>query len=365
MKFRISKEAFQAGLRQVLNVVNSRVTLPILSNVLIEARGSELIFTTTDLDVGIVGRVDAEIDAEGAVTLPARKLATIVNELPAADVSVVVDSQNVAEIKCGPSRFKIMGLSADEFPPLPDLAEASEFTLTQPALRDGLKKTGYAISTDETRYVLNGIFHSFKDAKLTLVATDGRRLAMVDFDVEFPASQEVDFILPTKAVNEIQRLLGDQGEVRIRVTANQVMFELNKNVLFSKLVDGTYPNFRQVIPGPAKHRVTLDREPLLKTVQRVSLLASDKASSIKMSLSEDNIDLLASSADLGEAQESIAVKYSGKPMVLAFNPEYLMAPLRNLTTDEIHLDLIDEMNPGVVRINEPFLYVIMPMRVNQ
>jgi DNA polymerase III subunit beta len=270
----------------------------------------------------------------------------------------------LAEIKCGPSRFKINGLSPDEFPPLPDLTDANEYKLDQVALRDGLKKTGYAISTDETRYVLNGIFHSFKDAKLTLVATDGRRLAMVDFDVEFPASQEVDFILPTKAVQELQRLLGDQGDVRVRVSQNQVMYEVGKSLLFSKLVDGTYPNFRQVIPGPAKHRVTLDREPFLKAVQRISILAQDKSSSIKVAFSPDNIDLLASSSDVGEAHESIPVKYNGKSMVMAFNPEYLQAPLRNLATDEVHLDLIDEMNPGVIRINEPFLYVIMPMRVN-
>ncbi len=366
MKFRISKENFSAGLAQVLSVVNSRTTLPILSNVLIEARGNELILTTTDLDVGVTGRIEAEVEKEGSVTLPARKLSSIVNALPDSEVAVSVDKENVASVVCGASRFKIHGLSSEEFPPLPDFDDANEFKLAQATLKDGLKKTSYAISTDETRYVLNGIFASFKDAKLTLVATDGRRLAMADYDVEFPDSQEVDFILPTKAVNELMRLLSSgEGEVRLRVSTNQILFEMNKNVLFSKLIEGTYPNFRQVIPGPAKERVTLEREAFLRSVQRVSILASDKASSIKLAFSADNIDIMAATAEIGEAHESIAVKYKGKDMAIAFNPDYLLAPLRNLDTDEVHLDLIDELNPGVLRINTPFLYVIMPMRVAQ
>ncbi|MFN0125846.1 MAG: DNA polymerase III subunit beta [Verrucomicrobiales bacterium] len=364
MKFTITKDKFNNGLSQVLNVVNSRVTLPILSNVLIEAREDELVLTTTDLDVGITGRVAATVAEGGAVTLPARKLATIIRELPDAEITVSVDADNVASVRCGASFFKILGLGPEEFPPLTEPDNAAEFKLAQATLKDGLRKTAYAISTDETRYVLNGIFHSFRDAKLTLVATDGRRLATAEFDVEFPDSQEVDFILPTKAVNEIQRLLGDEGDVRIKVGASQVVFQLNENVLYSKLVDGTYPNFRQVIPGPANHRVTFEREHLLKSIQRVSLLSSDKASTVKLHFLDGEVKLSASSADVGEAEESLPVKYSGREMAIAFNPEYFMAPLRNLANDEVHLDLIDELSPGVIKTNEPFLYVIMPMRTS-
>lgn len=366
MKFLITKEAFLTGLSQVLNVVNTRVTLPILSNVLLEAREGELVLTTTDLDVGIVGRVEAQVSTTGSVTLPARKLANIVRELPDAEISVSVDKDNVASVKCGASHFKILGLAAEEFPPLPDLENAAEFKLSPTTLKDGLKKTSYAISTDETRYVLNGIFHSFKDAKLTLVATDGRRLAMCEADVEFPDSQETDFILPTKAVHELQRLLTVGEEpVRIQVAPSQVVFELGRNVLYSKLIDGTYPNFRQVIPGPANHRITFEREQLLRCIQRVALLASDKASTVKLNFSEGEVRIFAASADIGEAEEQLPVKYNGQPLTIAFNPDYLMAPLRNLDNDEVHLDLIDELNPGVIKTNEPFLYVIMPMRVSQ
>ena len=364
MKFTISKDKFLFGLQQVQNVVGTRTTLPILSNVLIEAEGTSMQLTTTDLDVGVSVQVEAEVEANGAVTLPARKLATIIKELPKDDVEVSVDSDNVASIKCGPSFFKILGLDADEFPPLAEFDDAKEFKLEQKTLKDGLKKTAYAISTDETRYVLNGINCTFKDNTLTMVATDGRRLAMADFELEFPESNEVAVIIPTKAVNELQRLLRDEGTVTIEIGQNQISFELNDSKLVSKLIDGNYPNYRQVIPGDPNHRIPLERETFYESVARVSLLANDKTNSIKLEFRENAIDIMANSPEIGEAKESIAVKYKGPDMAIAFNPDFLMAPLRNLDTDEVYLELIDEMSPGVIKINVPFLYVLMPMRVS-
>jgi len=363
MKFRISKEAFLDGLQKVQHVVSSRTTLPILSNVLIVAKDGRIQFTTTDLDVGITGSVEAQIDKEGATTLPAKRLVSIVRELPASEVEVSVDSKNHASMRCGPSFFKIIGLGEAEFPPLPNFQDAKEFRIPQVVLRDGLRKTAYAISSDETRYVLNGIFASFRDGKMTLVATDGRRLAMVDSDLEFPASHETDVIIPTKAVQELQRLLGETGDVIVKLTDNQISFAIGDNLLASKLIEGNYPNYRQVIPGDALERVIISREALLDTVKRVSLLASDKSNSVKLVFSENQIEVTANSPDVGEAQEVMDVIYQGKPMQIAFNPEFLQAPLRNLETTDVYLDLIDEMSPGVLRIEGTFLYVLMPMRV--
>ncbi len=363
MKFRISKEAFLEGLQKVQHVVSSRTTLPILSNVLLVARGGRLQFTTTDLDVGITGSVEAEIEKEGATTLPVKRLVSIVRELPASEVEVSVDSKNHASIRSGPSFFKIIGLGETEFPPFPDFSSAKEFRIPQNVLRDGLKKTSYAISTDETRYVLNGIFTSFRDGKMTLVATDGRRLAMVDSDLEFPASHETDVIIPSKAVQELQRLLGDSGELILKLNDNQISFVIGDTLLCSKLIDGNYPNYRQVIPGDSNERVVISREALLETVRRVSLLSSDKANSVKLVFSENRIEVTANSPDVGEAQESMDVIYQGPPMQIAFNPEFLQAPLRALDSEQVYLDLIDEMSPGVLRIEGTFLYVLMPMRV--
>jgi len=364
MKLSVSKEKLLEGLQTVQNVVSTRTTLPILSNVLLEAADGQLRLTTTDLDVGMRGGIEANIEKPGAATLPARRLFTIVRELPSAEILLEIDSKSVASIRCGPSYFKILGLPQEEFPPLPKFDGAKTFTLRQKDLKDGLRKTSYAISTDETRYVLNGILFSFKDNKLTLVATDGRRLALVDLELEFPRSHEVDIILPTKAVTELTRLVSEEGDVKMSVSENQVAFEVDGTLLVSKLIEGNYPNYRQVIPPEAKERITLERENFLSTVHRVSLLSSEKSNSVKLVFSKNNIDIIANTPEVGEARESLAVAYKGRDFSVAFNPEFLMAPLRNLPNDEVFLDLIDEMSPGVIKVQSPFLYVLMPMRIS-
>jgi len=364
MKFSVSKEKLLEGLQLVQNVVSTRTTLPILSNVLLQAGDGQLRLTTTDLDVGVCGSVEAQVEKPGSTTLPARRLATIARELPASEVIIEVDSKNTASLRCGQSFFKIMGLPEEEFPPLPRLDGAKVFTLRQKDLREGLKKTAYAISTDETRYVLNGILFSFKDNKLTMVATDGRRLALVDIETEFPQSQDVELIVPTKCVNELARLVGDDGDLTMSVGDNQIAIEVNGTLLVSKLIEGNYPNYRQVIPGEAKERITLERELFFNAVHRVSLLASEKSNSVKLVFSKNNIEIAANTPDVGEARESLPVTYKGREFSIAFNPEFLMAPLRALSEDEVYLDLIDEMSPGVLKIQTPFLYVLMPMRIS-
>ena len=364
MKFNATKEKILEGLQQVQNVVSTRTTLPILSNVLLQAKEGTVNLTTTDLDVGVRGGFEANVDKAGATTLPARRLFTIIRELPSSEISVEIDGKNAASIRSGQSFFKILGLPEEEFPPLPKFENAKVVTMRQKDLRDGLRKTAYAISTDETRYVLNGVLFSFKENKLTLVATDGRRLAMVDIELEFPRSHEADIIIPTKAVTELQRLLTDDGDVKISVGTGQIAFDLNNTLLVSKLIEGNYPNYKQVIPSEAKERVTLERETFLNSLRRVSLLASDKSNSIKLNFSKNNIEITANTPEVGEARESLPVVYKGRDFSIAFNPEFLMAPLRNLTEDEIFFDLIDEMSPGVLKIQTPFLYVLMPMRVS-
>jgi len=285
MKFSVTKEKLLEGLQQVQNVVSTRTTLPILSNVLLQADEDEIHLTTTDLDVGVRGSCEAHVDKTGATTLPARRLFNIVRELPSSEIQVDVDGKNAASIRSGQSFFKILGLPEDEFPPLPKFEEAKVVTIRQKDLRDGVRKTSYAISTDETRYVLNGVLFSFKDNKLTLVATDGRRLAMAEIELEFPRSHEADLIVPTKAVTELQRLLTDEGDVKVSMGSGQIAFDLHKTLLVSKLIEGNYPNYRQVIPAEAKERIKLEREMFLNSLRRVSLLASDKSHSIKLNFS--------------------------------------------------------------------------------
>lgn len=364
MKLSVTKEALLEGLQRTQNVVSSRTTLPVLSNVLLETVEGGLRLTTTDMEVSIRCEIPAQVERQGATTLPVKKLSAIVRELPSSEISLETDSKNITSLTCGASFFKIYGLPGGDFPTFPSLDAAGEFTLKQSELKDGLRKTCYAISVDETRYVLNGILFAFKENKLTLVATDGRRLALFESDLEFPKSQECDIIVPTKAVTELQRLLLDDGEVAIHAGQNLVSFTLNGCVLVTKQVDGNYPNYRQVIPAETKERITLDREALLQCVHRVSLLNTDKTSSVRLSFSKNNIDISSNAPDVGEAKESLAAAYRGEEFAIAFNPDFLMDPLRNLPNDEIFLELIDEMSPGVIKINTPFLYVLMPMRVS-
>jgi DNA polymerase-3 subunit beta len=263
MKFSVSKDKLLEGLSTVQNVVSARTTLPILSNVLLQASDGEIRMTTTDMDVGVRRSVDAQVERTGATTLPARRLFSIVRELPSSEIYFDVDTKNFASIRSGSSYFKILGLPEEEFPPLARFEDAKIFTIAQKDLKDGLKKTSYAISAEQTRYVLNGILFSFKDNKLTLVATDGRRLALVDLELEFPNSQATEIIVPTKAVTEIQRLVREEGEVKLSIGENQIAFELHRTLLVAKLVEGNYPNYRQVIPPEAKERITLERETLL------------------------------------------------------------------------------------------------------
>jgi DNA polymerase-3 subunit beta len=369
MNLTISKEQLINGLQAVQNVVSTRTTLPILSNVLMRAEGDRLEFTATDLDVTIACSVEAKVKKPGASTVPVKKLFGIVRELSNSEIDLEVDEKNVCSIRSGASFYKINGLNADEFPPLPKFKEDKKVVLPQETVKSMMKKTSFAISTDESRYVLNGIFISLKDHKMTMVATDGRRLALVDEEVDVSEKSQGEFIVPAKAVNELNRLLVDKGEVEIRYTDNQASFTLKDDkgssvLIITKLIEGNYPNYRQVIPNEVKERVALAREEFLHALRRAEIMTSEKSNSVKLAFGKNNLAITANSPEVGEARESIAINYKGKEMAIAFNPKYMIDPLNALTNDEVFIELIDELSPGVLKINGPFLYVVMPMRLS-
>jgi len=369
MNLTIAKEQIINGLQAVQNIVGVRTTLPILSNVLIHAEGDRVEFTATDLDVTVACAVEAKIKKGGATTVPVKKLFGIVRELNNPEIDIEVDERNTCSVRSGASFYKINGLSAEEFPPLPKFKEDKKVVLPQEKIRSMLKKTAFAISTDESRYVLNGIFLSLKEHKLTMVATDGRRLALVDEEVDLSEKSQGEFIVPAKAVNELGRLLSDKGDVEIRYTDNQASFTLKDEKGFSiliitKLIEGNYPNYRQVIPAETKERVALPREEFLHALKRAEIMTSDKSNSVKLAFTKNNLAITANSPEVGEARETLAVNYKGKEMAIAFNPKYMIDPLNALPNDEVFLELIDELSPGVFKINGPFLYVVMPMRLS-
>ena len=368
MNLTITKDQIIAGLQAAQNVVSTRTTLPILSNVLIRAEDGHVEFTATDLDVTVACKVEAKVTKPGATTLPVKKLFGIVRELN-GEIDIEVDDKNVASIRSGSSFFKIHGLGADEFPPLPKFKDEKKVTLSQETIRAMLKKTSFAVSTDESRYVLNGIFISLKEGKMTFVATDGRRLALVDEIVDISEKSSGEFIVPAKAVNELNRLLLDKGDVEIKFGENQASFALkdDKNfsvLLITKLIEGNYPNYRQVIPGEPKERIAIGREELVQALRRAEIMTSEKANSVKLTFSKNTLTITANSPEVGEARETLAVNYKGNEIAIAFNPRYLIDPLNALAEDEVFIELIDELSPGVLKINGPFLYVVMPMRLN-
>ncbi len=364
MKIVIGKDAVMTGLQMVHGVVNVRPTLPVLSNVLLQAQDDRLWLTTTDLDVTMRCAVEAKVTRTGATTIPAKRILSIIRELPADNIEIETDDKHSSSITCASSFFKILGLSADDFPAVPKYEGGHVFTLEQRVLKEMLQKTSYAASADETRYILNGTLMSFKANKLTLVATDGRRLALTEHEIEFPKEAETDAIVPTKAVNELMRVLKDDGAVKIHISKNQAGFEFDDVLLITKLIEGTYPNFRQVIPAQCEQRITVEREAFLIALKRVALLTSEKSSSIKLTFGKNKLKISASSPDVGEAYESVTVKYAGKEISVAFNPDYIIEPLRSLVNDEIYVELTDELSPGVIKCDGPFIYVLMPMRVS-
>jgi DNA polymerase-3 subunit beta len=369
MNLTITKEQIINGLQAVQNVVSTRTTLPILSNVLLRAEKDKLELTATDLDVTISCGVEASVKKAGATTVPVKKLFGIIRELNNPEIELEVDDKNMCSVRSGASFYKINGLSADEFPPLPKFKEDKKVVLPQEKVKGMMRKTSFAISTDESRYVLNGIYISLKEHKMNMVATDGRRLALVDEDVDVSEKSQGEFIVPAKAVNELNRLLLDKGEVELRYSDNQASFTLKDEKGFSvliitKLIEGNYPNYRQVIPAEPKERVALPREEFLHALRRAEIMTSEKSNSVKLSFSKNNLAITANSPEVGEARESLAINYKGKEMAIAFNPKYMIDPLNALAEDEIFLELIDELSPGVVKVNGPFLYVVMPMRLS-
>ena len=369
MNLTITKEQILTGLQAVQNVVGARTTLPILSNVLLRADKDRVEFTATDLDVSVVCAVEAKVKKPGGTTVPVKKLFGIVRELNGSEIDLETDEKNVTVIRCGPSYYKIHGLSADEFPPLPKFKDDKKVSLQQDTIKAMMRKTAFAVSTDESRYVLNGIFFSLKDNKMTMVATDGRRLALADEEADISEKSSGEFIVPAKAVTELNRLLQEKGEAEIKFGENQASFALKDEkglsvLLITKLIEGNYPNYKQVIPTETKERIPLVREEFLHALRRAEIMTSEKANSVKLSFGKNSLAITANTPEVGEARESLAVNYKGKEMAIAFNPRYLIDALGALAEDEVFFELIDELSPGVLKINGPFLYVVMPMRLS-
>ena len=306
--------------------------------------------------------IPALVEVPGATTLPARKTAQIAAALPSGDVVLDTDDHHSTAVSSGRAFFRILGISADEFPR--DTAFSGEWSFGLPAieLRKALAKVSYSTSEDENRQVLSGILLSVREGMLTVAATDGRRLALVERPLDGEGVAEGDVILPGKVAAELGRMLEGEGNVVVQLSESRASFEFGGTVVTSKLVEGTYPNYRQVIPGTFAQSVAIPRLAFAEALNRVSMVISDTSSAVKLSLRTAEMVVSATSHEVGEAKEPVEVSYEGGPLDIAFNPLFFTEPLKNLECDQIIMRFNDEYSPVALLGDEGFIYVVMPMR---
>ncbi len=364
MKFTIARSRFLDGLKAVQNIVGSKGTIPVLQNVLLEANGAELSMMTTDLDITIKCKVDCEVAEPGATTLPVKLLFNSISKAAEGLVEISVDENESATITAGSARYKLAGLPERDFPRLPQDEESYGYDMPCLTLKEMLRKTSYAASQDDTRRTLKGVLMSFRDMKLTMVATDGRRLALVENEMEFPKDAERDIVLPSKAVQEVQRALGNEANVKIQIQKSLVCFQIENVTIFSKLVDDQYPNYAQVIPQNCAEQIIVDRQLLLDALDRASVMTMDEAHSTKLIFDSNHLTVMSAANEIGSASDEVPIKYIGERIEIMFNPSYVMDPLKAIDDDEVRIELNNGHSPAVIKCSIPFLYVLMPLRTN-
>jgi len=366
MKIRIDKTDLLRGIQVVGNVITTRSVLPILSNILLETAKNRIKLTTTDLDIGISLLLNAEVVDPGAITISTKRLSDIIKELPAGVVALSTRKNNVVDIQLESCEFRLMGLPKEEFPRLPDFKEKNEVTFEQAALKQMLQLTAFAISHEETRYVLNGLLFELKNETgkgvVKFVGTDGRRLAVVEKKLDIKSSKEFKIIIPHKAIQELLRNLGDEGEVTVGVGPNQIFFEMDGITLISRLIEGEFPDYRRVIPPASSTKVPLEKEAFVLALRRANLLTTPDFQAVKFEVFKNKLVISKTTPDIGEFKEEIAIDYGGKEMLIGFNPTYFLDMLRHWPEEGFALELYDADKPGVVRSDE-YVYIVQPMRL--
>ena len=366
MRLTIEQPQLLKSLQAIEHAVNDRSALPILANVLLEAQEQELVLTATDLDVGVRYRLPlAQTGEGGAVTLPARRFATIIRELPEEPVTIEVKQNHNAIVSCGASRFRVLGLPPEDFPVLPPLEDAGTFEIPQPLLKGLLVNTAFAMSMEETRFILNGALFKTDGQKLVVAATDGRRLAVASANGVPRGAKPLAAVVPAKTVRELSRLLQDDAEepaVIAPIQDNQLVFRLGAASVVTRLIEGQFPQYETVIPAPSSSVLTCSRPLLADAVRRASLMTTATSQAVVFELTNEAVIVSKESAELGSAREELPAAYHGEPMTIAFNPEFWLDALKVLPQDELAIEVAAPDKPAVIRLPD-FLYVVLPMKL--
>ncbi len=366
MEIKIQKSSLLKKIILGVNIAASKPSaLAILNNLFFETqKDGKVKIVATDMEVGISTLVEADIISQGAITIPAKKFSEIIKELPEGIVEITVSKNNTVSIKAGKSQFKIMGLDKEEFPKLPVFSLDNALEVEQSVIKESLSLTSFAISRDETRYVLNGVLISLKGHTAKFVATDGRRLAFYKKELSGKTENSIDIIIPSKTIGELLKILSWEGTVKIIQVQNKVIFYFGDTVLTSSIIEGNFPNYEQVIPKEEKTQVIINREELLQAVRRASLLTSPEAPVMKFDFIKGKTIVYAKTPNMGEAKEDISADFKGEEITIGFNPNYFLDVLKNLQEENIKISLTSSDKPGLIHGREGYLYVIMPMQLN-
>jgi DNA polymerase-3 subunit beta len=368
MDFVTTKDNLLKELELMQGIVEKKTTIPILSNIVIDARKEGLEFRATDLEVGIRTECEAKVAKPGSIALSAKRLFDIVRYLPDADVRVKSDDGNAAQITCQKARFRIMGLSPDDFPTIPAFDFANGIPIERTLLTDLIAKVIFAITTDETRYQINGTLMILNKRNLTLVATDGHRLAYVSGRLEKGASEErIEVIVPRKAFQEVTRIGSGDGDILFGHKDNHVFFKAGKTVLSSTIVAGKFPEYEKVIPEGNDRLLKMESTAFAEVVRRVALLSSERSRAVKIALSKGSVEISSNNPEVGEAAETVDVDYAGSPLEVGFNAKYLLDFFQAMGPGPVILALKDEATQGLLRPvgqeGRDYRYVVMPMRI--
>ena len=370
MELVVRKNDLLRELQLFQGIVERKNTIPILANVLMEAKGDEVRFLATDLEVGLRSKCQATVAKGGSLTLPAKKFYEIVKSLPETDIRIAEDKGGV---KVAADRFdsRIQTLPREDFPTLPESGGTPSATLSRSSVKEMVAKTQFAITGEDTRYFLNGALFVLRPHEMSLVATDGHRLALVSVTRDGQGKNEADevkAILPKKTLGELGRLLSDgDGDITYERGENHLFFEVGGRLLISRMIDGQFPAYERVIPKGNDKHIEFERDRLTNAVKRVALLSNERSRAVKIQIDKGKVDVTSSSPDLGEAKETLPVDYSGGAMQICFNAQYVLDFLSAVSTDVVSLDLKDEVSQAVMKPvgaeGYDYTYVIMPMRV--
>ena len=366
MRFTITREKLQEGLAAVTPAVPNKTTLPVLANLLVQTTDKGIRLSGTDLDIAVSTEVTADVEAVGAITIPARKLSEIARELPPAPVKISASGDQRITLECGRSKFKLLGLPRSEFPSFPAVQFDKAVRIPSGDLQKLIQHTAFAASTEESRPILNGVLWELRSDLMRMVATNGHRLAKMEVPVS--GGQKADLIIPPKALEQIRRLFAAEEELEVAQGENHLGFRSPFTSVFTRLIEGPYPGYEQVIPKDNDKYAILDKAAFTSALKRMSVVASDQTHRIRLSFTAGMLKFSVSTPDLGEAQDELPIRYDGDPLDIGFNAAYLLEILRQMPTEEVRMtfrapERASTLEPEGWTDPTKYLCLLMPLRL--